>query len=128
MVALNLQWFRQTPYMHGLGLGPLIGATVMTKRAWSKVPEGDREIVLAAARETEEWLEAEIPDQDQRAVEQMEKRGLKVVAAGSDAEWQASAEEFAGTMRQAIVPVEAFDKALAERDRFRQDRGEKGSP
>ncbi|MGB3564088.1 MAG: TRAP transporter substrate-binding protein DctP [Thermoanaerobaculia bacterium] len=128
LAALNLQWFRQTPYMHELGLAPLVGATVVTEKAWKKISAADQKALLAAARRTEEQLEKGIPQQDREAVEAMTKRGLEVVAVTDETEWREAAAEFADTMREAIVPAEAFDRALAERNRFRSDRADKVSP
>lgn len=123
LAALGLQWFRQTPYMHGLGLGPFIGATVMTERAWSKIPEADRTAIRAAARRVEERLETEIPEQDDKAVAEMRSRGLEVTGDDADGRWRQLAERFAGSMRGRMVPVDIFDRALAEREAFRR-RGE----
>lgn len=128
LAALNLQWFRQTPYMHELGLAPLVGATVITQKAWKKISAADQKALLAAARQTEEQLEKGIPQQDLEAVEAMTKRGLEVIAVTDDTEWREAAAEFADTMRGAVVPAEAFDRALAERDRFRSNRADKVSP
>jgi TRAP-type C4-dicarboxylate transport system substrate-binding protein len=128
LAALNLQWFRQTPYMNELGLAPLVGATVVTEKAWKKISAADQKALLAAARRTEEQLEADIPRQDLEAVEAMTKRGLEVVAVTDDSEWREAAAEFADTMGGDIVPAEAFDRALAERNRFRSNKTDKVSP
>lgn len=128
LAALNLQWFRQTPYMHELGLAPLVGATVVSKQAWKKISAEDQEALVAAARRTEEELEKGIPDQDRQAVDAMIQRGLEVIEVEDDSEWRESAREFADTMRESIVPAEALDRALAERKRFRDNRVDKVSP
>ena len=36
------QWYRQTPNMLDIGLAPVIGATVMTRKAWNAVSDADR--------------------------------------------------------------------------------------
>ena len=125
LIGMTMQWFRQTPYMHGLGLAPLIGATIATDRAWRRISAEDRASLMAAAREAEERLEAEVPEQDRKAIAEMEKRGLKVTTSTDEAEWQAAAEEFARTMRGAIVPEEIFERALAERDAYRNRGAER---
>ena len=61
-------------------------------------------------------------------VEAMTKRGLEVIAVTDDTEWREAAAEFADTMRGAVVPAEAFDRALAERSRFRSNKTDKVSP
>ncbi len=126
LVALSLQWFRQTPYMHDLGLGPLIAATVVTRKAWERVPEEHRSALLEAARRAEEQLKAEIPSQDRLAVEEMKKRGLEVTRSTDEAEWRHEAQRFARSMRGTMVPAEIFDRVFAARDAFRrqQARGE----
>lgn len=58
----------------------------------------------------------------------MTKRGLEVVAVTDDSEWREAAAEFADTMGGDIVPAEAFDRALAERNRFRSNKTDKVSP
>ena len=57
--ALSFQWFRQTPYMQDLGLAPLMGATVMTKKTWDRLTPDAQQKILAAAAEAEERLLAE---------------------------------------------------------------------
>ena len=66
IAALSLQWYRQTPYMIGLGLAPLVGGVVLTKSAWEKVSPEDQALMLAAARDDREELEREVPRRTER--------------------------------------------------------------
>ena len=77
-LALLVQWYRSTPYMLDIALGPAIGATVMTRRAWDRLDEGDRTRVLEAALRAEERLATEVPKQDEEAIVAMERRALTV--------------------------------------------------
>jgi len=120
LAALSLQWFRQTPYMHGLGLGPLIGATVVTNRTWSRLSETDQQALLVAAKRMDDRLREEIPKLEQEAIEEMSRRGLSVTSSDDPAEWEAAAQEFAETTRGGGVPKEIFDLAIAARDEYRQ--------
>ncbi len=121
LAALSLQWFRQTPYMHDLGLAPLIGATVITKRVWNKLSPEDQGKLKAAAKKTEERLKTEIPDQDRRAVEAMSERGMSVtpVSAEQEAEWRATAEDFIELKLESIEVKDLLELARRERDAFR---------
>lgn len=123
LAALSLQWFRQTPYMQELGLLPVVGATVVTRRAWDRLPEAHRDEIRAAARRAGDRLAEEIPEQDDVAVEEMKARGLEVVAIEKPAEWEAVAREFARSMRGWIVPEEAFDRVTEVRDAHRSGQG-----
>lgn len=130
LAALSLQWFRLTPYMPDMGLAPLAGATVVSKRAWNRISEADRAHLLAIARETGARLQEEIPEQDRRAVEEMVKRGLTVVPVEGtehEAAWRQVAEAFAASMRGSTVPEETYELALGHLEEYRRGHGG-GSP
>lgn len=121
LAANLLQWFRQAPNMADIGLGPLAGAVVISKSAWTKLSEADRKAILAACGRAEARLEREIPGQDSTAVAEMKKRGLNVVhiSPANAVRWRASAESFAATLRKKTVPPEILDLATRERDAYR---------
>jgi TRAP-type C4-dicarboxylate transport system substrate-binding protein len=122
LVALTLQWYRQTPNMVGIGMAPLVGGLVMTRQAWGKISPADQAKVLAACERLEKRLLTGVPRQDTTAVEEMKKRGLTVtpVPSGDVAEWRAAAEQFARGMRGTLIPPDILDMATRERDAFRQ--------
>jgi TRAP-type C4-dicarboxylate transport system substrate-binding protein len=129
LAALTFQWFKHTPYMLDLPLGPLIGATIVSRQAWQDVPEADRPKLLEAARKAEARLWADVPRQDRQAIAVMQGRGLTVSRlAGTDreAEWRKAAQELAATMRGEMVPADVFDLAARERDAFRQRTADGG--
>jgi TRAP-type transport system periplasmic protein len=122
IAALSLQWFRSAPYMIDLPLAPLLGATIIDERAWQRLPEASRPALLGAAHDTGDVFAREIPAQESQAVAEMQRRGLEVlhvVGGPAEAEWRASAEDFAGAMREAFVPPEIYDRAVALRDAYR---------
>ncbi len=118
-VANAFQWFRQTKYMLDLGIAPVIGAVVMTKKAWQEIPDADRERLFEAARAMENRLEVGIPGQDNASVEEMKKRGL-VVTAAEGPEWRTMGRAFAESMRGAMVPADVYDQAVRARDAYRK--------
>lgn len=121
MGALAFQWYRQTPYMLDLGLAPVVGATVVSKRAWNRIPEADRAKLLAAAQAAEKRLQTEVPSGEKLAIGLMSAQGLKVTKAEGD-EWRAEGERLTKTMRGSMVPPDIFDLALKARDAYRQQR------
>jgi TRAP-type C4-dicarboxylate transport system substrate-binding protein len=122
LAALTFQWYRPTPYMLDLGMAPMVGATVVSKRAWQGISPADQAIVRELAKRMGERLEQAIPAQDRSAVEQMVQRGLTVTKpkdAAQQKAWDDAAADFATSMRSAIVPPEVFDAAKTARDGFR---------
>lgn len=128
LAALSLQWFRQTPYMHDLGVAPVLGATVIKSSVWERVPPPARGGLLDAARRVEDLLKKEIPRQDEAAVEAMKERGLEVTSSADRAEWSEVAQRFVRTMRASMPSSELFDRVVAERDTYRRGRAAGESP
>jgi len=121
LAAMAFQWYKQTPYMLDIGLSPVVGATVVTKKAWSAISEPDRQKMSEIAGGVERQLKGDVPKQDLLAVAMMSQQGLKVTKA-TGSEWQQEAEALAKTMRGQMVPPDIFDLAVKERDAFRQSR------
>lgn len=121
LAALSFQWFRQTPYMQDIGLAPLVGATVISTRAWKKLSPDAQKKLRAVGMETEKELMKQIPSQDRSAVEQMSQRGMKVVEvdAAVEAQWREAAETFINFKREKMEAKDLLDLARKERDAFR---------
>lgn len=122
LAALTLQWYRPTPYMLDLGMAPMVGATVVSKRAWAGISAADQAVIRQLAQQMGDRLEQVIPDQDRKAIEEMARRGLTVTKpkdAAQQKAWDDAAADFATSMRTEIVPPAVFDAAKAARDGFR---------
>jgi TRAP-type C4-dicarboxylate transport system substrate-binding protein len=125
LLALTLQWYRQTPNMVGMGMAPLVGGLVMTKAAWSKIAPADQTKIMAACARLQHKLEVEVPKQDTTAVAEMQRRGLKVnpVVGANATSFRATAESFAGGMKGIRVPPDVLELARRERDAYRARTG-----
>jgi TRAP-type C4-dicarboxylate transport system substrate-binding protein len=121
LAALLFQWYRQTPYMLDIGLAPIVGANVITRKTWNAISEADRTKLLAAADGVQQRLQADVPKQDASAVAEMTKRGLTVTKA-TGPEWRTQLDNLAKTMRGEMVPPDVFDAAVKARDEFRKSR------
>lgn len=121
LAALSLQWFRQTPYMQDLGFAPLVGATVVAKRTWDSLSPAVQKQLRAAAAKAEARLAKEVPQQDQRAVEEMKSRGLQVVTVPESAlaGWRKMADDIAAHRREGLEAKELLDVARRARDAHR---------
>ena len=123
--ALLLQFFRDAPYMLQLRVAPLIGATVMTDKAWAAISPEDRGKMVAAAQAMENKLMGAAPKIDADDIAAMKSRGLTVADLDPKAvaEFHAAAEQMIKSMRGTNVPRDVFYLALADRDAFRKSKG-----
>ena len=119
LAASLFQWFRQTPYMLEIGLAPIVGAGVVTKKAWTAMAEADRAKLSAAAEGVEKRLQQEVPKLDENAIAAMAKAGLTVTKP-TDPEWRKQFDSLARTMRGEQVPPDIFDQATRARDEYRK--------
>lgn len=122
LAALTLQWYRSTPYMLDLGIAPLVGATIVSAPAWKRISAEDRQALRAEAVGVAARLETSVPAQDEKAIEEMQKRGLELTRPETEADeaaWAEQAEKFAATMRQLLVPEDVFLAAQKALDAYR---------
>ncbi len=122
--ALVFQWYRKVSYMLGVRLSPLLGATVMTERAWRGIDGADRAAIRKSAKATEERTWAEVPLQDRQSVDEMKERGLTVtmVDAATANEFGKIADELTASWRGRLVPTAIYDLAIRERNAYRVDK------
>jgi TRAP-type C4-dicarboxylate transport system substrate-binding protein len=118
LAALLFQWYKQTPNMLDIGLAPVVGAVVVTKKAWNPIPAADRPKLMAAAAGLQQRLQDDVPKLDASSITEMTKRGL-VVTKASGPEWRAEVDKLAATMRGLMVPKDIYDLALKARDAYR---------
>jgi len=93
---------------------PLVGATVMTKRAWDALTPDQQDKVRRPAVEAANKIRAQSRAEGQQAIEAMKKRGLQVrpVPPELEEEWRHFAESVYPRIRGNMVPADAFDKTL----------------
>jgi len=127
LASMSFQWYKQTPYMLDLGISPVVGATVISKRTWDAISPADRAKMTDVALQVEKQLQADVPKGDGLATLMMQNQGLKVTK-GTGPEWQQLADNLGQTMRGKMVPPDIYDMAVKERDAFRQRKAAAGQP
>ncbi len=112
--AMAAQVDTRAPYMLELNWGPLVGALVVRKDTWEKIPAASREILLPSARDAGREVKAAGRKEMTESVAAMVKRGLKVtpVTEELEAEWRKTAEMVYPKVRGGLVPADIFDRAL----------------
>src|SRR5262249_35409235 len=101
------------------GLAPIVGAGVVTMKAWKPIPDTDKQKLLEAAAGVEQRLRVDIPKQDEAAIAAMTKTGLTITHA-TGPEWRAQLDNLATTMRGQHVPQDTSALATKTRDEFRK--------
>jgi TRAP-type C4-dicarboxylate transport system substrate-binding protein len=115
LYVLTARLFEKAPYMIDVNWGWLVGATVVRKDAWEKIPADLRPKLLAIARELGTKVDVEVARLNTEAVTAMEKQGLKVVKVDAAA-WRVMAEKSWPVVRGEVVPAAFFDEVKALRD------------
>ncbi|HEY3286345.1 MAG TPA: TRAP transporter substrate-binding protein DctP [Gemmatimonadaceae bacterium] len=124
-VALITRYYEQTKYMTDMKVQILMGATVIRKETWERIPADLRPKLLDAARSAGAKLQRSIRDSYQRDVDAMKKTGLTVVPvdARTRDQWRRSVEAGYPIIRGGVMPADAFDDALRFRDEYRRQQG-----
>jgi len=112
-VALASQVYNRAPHMLELNWAPLLGALVVRKAAWDKIPPDTRTELIKAAKEAGLQNREHGRAEGDKAVEAMKAKGLIVhkVTPEIEAEWRATAEALYPRVRGRVAPAEIFDEA-----------------
>jgi TRAP-type C4-dicarboxylate transport system substrate-binding protein len=123
-VAVISQFFNHAKYMTDLRWQLLLGATLVTKEAWDKIPADVQPEIRRVTEEAGARLRREIRESEGRDIEAMKKRGLTVVPVSDAqrAEWLQVTEKLYPQIRGNVVPVAAFDEARRLRDEYRSQQ------
>jgi TRAP-type C4-dicarboxylate transport system substrate-binding protein len=120
-LALLTQIYTNAKYMLNVHLAPLVGAVVITTKAWDSLTPDDQKKMTDAARAMETKIRADSPAQDDSSIDTMKTHGLTVIQpdAAATAEIHAEATKLGATMRGKMVPADVYDLAAQARDAAR---------
>jgi TRAP-type C4-dicarboxylate transport system substrate-binding protein len=128
LYAETTQLFKLAGYMCDVKWAPLLGATIVSKATWERIPAAQRGPMLAAARKSGEALKGDIRAQDARALQTMTKgqpgkRSSALTITTLDpaalAEWRQQTEAIYPKMKGKMVPADLFDEVQRLRDEYR---------
>jgi TRAP-type C4-dicarboxylate transport system substrate-binding protein len=110
--ALVGQFYGHAPYMLDMNWVPIVGAVVITRKAWEGMTPAAQKALREAADVAGTQLRAISRRENEEAVEAMKKRGLKVqsITPEIEAEWRAMAERAYPLIRGKMVPADLFDE------------------
>ena len=121
-VAQLGRYYEKAKYMTDLRWALLLGATVIKKDTWDKVPADIKPALLKAMQEAGAKLQADIRQSGEKDIAAMKSAGLTVVPVDAKTKdlWRKTAESAYGKVRGDFVPAEAFDAAMKARDEYRK--------
>ena len=110
--ALANQWFGLAKHMLDIKFAPVVGGTIITKKAWDGIDRGLQPTLLKLALETGAKFTPQIRKLETDAIDAMVKRGLKIypLTPQADQEWRQLADRFYPKIRGSIVPADLFDE------------------
>ena len=129
-VASLLRYYETAKYMTDLNWALLLGATVVSKDAWNRVPADIRPALLEAARQAGAKLRDDIRKNGESSIAAMKQAGLTVVPVDAKAKeaWVKAAQAAYPKVRGDFVPADAFDEAIRYRDEYRREHPAPSAP
>ena len=119
--ALATQIYTTASNMLELNWAPIVGALIITKKAWDELtPEGQAAVREAGAKAGVQ-LRAKARQEVDDAVDAMKKRGLKVNKPNAEQmqEWNRLADNLYPRVRGKMVPADTFDEVVGHLKAFR---------
>jgi TRAP-type C4-dicarboxylate transport system substrate-binding protein len=128
--ALAGGYYGQTKHMLRLNWVPLVGATVVTKKAWDAVPEASRAALLKTAGVAGAEIRKRGREENEESIVAMQKRGLQVHELKPEEveEWRQYAESVYPRIRGEVVPADMFDEVQRVLEEHRAAGGKKKTP
>lgn len=118
LAALSMQWFGLAKQMTNVPWCPMVGATILTKKAWNQIPLDLQPKIMEIARKAGLNLKQEVRKMDSDAIATMKKYGLVVHEPSKLAEWKAFADQFIPLMRGRVVPEDMADAVITHHKAF----------
>ena len=123
--ALATQIYTSAPHMLEINWAPIVGALVITRKAWDEMSPTTQDALRSASEKAGIQLRAKARQEVDEAVDAMKKRGLVVHRPNAEQmkEWTALAEQLYPRIRGTMVPAETFDEVMAHLKTYRAGKG-----
>ena len=119
--ALATQVFNTAPNMLEINWAPIVGALVVTQKAWDDMTPAGQQALKAAGEKAGAQIRNKARQEVEEAVDAMKKRGLVVNKPNAEQqrEWNDLAEKLYLRIRGNLVPAETFDEVFKHLKAFR---------
>jgi TRAP-type transport system periplasmic protein len=124
--ALASQVYATASHMLEINWAPIVGALVVTRRAWEAMSPAGQQALKQAGELAGQQMRAQARLEVTEAASAMEKRGLTIHRPTREqmGEWYALAEQLYPRLRGTLVPAEAFDEVFATLKAYRTSKGQ----
>ena len=112
--ALATQVYNSAPNMLDINWAPIVGALVITRKAWDEMTPEAQATVREAGAKAGAQIRNRARQEVDEAVEAMKKRGLSVNKPNAEQmkEWNELADKLYPRIRGKMVPAETFDEVF----------------
>jgi TRAP-type C4-dicarboxylate transport system substrate-binding protein len=127
--ALSFQWFALAPHMTNFKWAPLLGANIITVKAWNKLAPAQQEAMKKASAAAGVQFKTEIRSGESKAIETMKKHGLVVhdITPEQYKQWQTVFEGVYPQISGTVIPKDMMDMAIKYRDEYRAKQSTKAA-
>jgi TRAP-type C4-dicarboxylate transport system substrate-binding protein len=122
--ALASQVYESVPHMLEINWAPIVGALVVTQKAWDALSPAGQEALRQAGDKAGVQMRTRARQEVDEAVQAMVKRGLTVHRPTPEQlqEWQQLAENLYPRIRGTMVPADTFDEVFTHLRAYRASR------
>jgi TRAP-type C4-dicarboxylate transport system substrate-binding protein len=119
--ALASQIYSTAPNMLEINWAPIVGALVVTKKAWDEMAPAAQQTVRDASEKAGVQIRKQARQEVEEAVDAMKKRGLVVHKPNAEQlrEWNDLADKLYPRIRGSMVAAETFDEVFAHLKTYR---------
>jgi TRAP-type C4-dicarboxylate transport system substrate-binding protein len=123
--AVGLQWFTRVKYMMDIPFTDAIGAVVVTKKQFNKIPAEYQDTVLEICRRYTATLNAQTREDQTNAIERMQKEGIEVVHVdpAQMATWEKIGEKARAGLVGKLYDQLTLDSVLGALQEYRAQQG-----
>jgi TRAP-type transport system periplasmic protein len=123
--ALASQIYNSAPHMLEVNWAPIVGAFLITRKAWDEMSPQAQAALRAASDKAGVQIRAKARQEVDEAVDAMKKRGLSVNRPNAEQmrEWNELAEKLYPRIRGTMVPADTFDEVFRHVKAYRDGRG-----
>ncbi|MDD2744122.1 MAG: TRAP transporter substrate-binding protein DctP [Rhodocyclaceae bacterium] len=124
--ALATQIYNSASNMLDLNWAPIVGALVMTKKAWDEMTPEAQAKLREASTKAGAQIRTKARQEVDEAVDAMKKRGLKVSTPNAEQmkEWNTLADNLYPKVRGKLVPAETFDEVVSHLKTYRAGKAQ----
>jgi TRAP-type C4-dicarboxylate transport system substrate-binding protein len=122
--ALATQVFNTAPNMLEINWAPVVGALVVTQKAWDDMTPAGQQALKSAGEKAGAQIRIKARQEVEEAVDAMKKRGLVINKPNAEQlrEWNDLAEKLYPRIRGNLVPAETFDEVFKHLKAFRSGK------